>query len=160
KGLIVFKTEYQCCCQWAFRVRDAERDDPPVYIGSTEHHTSLKGWRIQSATFSGFMLQLLMVRSVHFASRFHACKDKVSRTLWSRVEKQFADLGFPDWFEYGKRCHLLGGDDCLLLVRSDPPWGMQTDLCLNARTLAGREKATQNLGIEWDCVEDPRPAED
>jgi hypothetical protein len=56
-----------------------------VYIGSIERATSLKGWRIQSATFSGFMLQLLMVRSVHFASRFHACKDKVERTLLVRV---------------------------------------------------------------------------
>jgi len=69
-GLVVFKREYQNCCAWAFRVRDAGLDDPPVFIGSTQNEdVPITEWQLQNATFSGFMLQLLMVRSVNFATR-------------------------------------------------------------------------------------------
>lgn len=155
-GLVVFKREYQNCGEWAFRVADAHLDDPPVYFGSTDRETAMKTaeWKLQADTFSGFMLHLLMVRSVDFATKFHACKDKATAADWKRVGKQFADVGFPPWLEYGEKCRLFGGLDCLLLTRSDPPWGSEKGLTLNARTAAAREAATQASGLKWGHVQD------
>ena len=40
-----------------------------------------------------------MVRSVDFATRFHACEDKATAADWKRVGKHFTDVGFPPWLE-------------------------------------------------------------
>lgn len=157
-GAIVFKTEYQGCCDWAFLAKDAHLDDPPVFIGVADDDSSASEWQLQNETFSGFMLQLLMVRSVDFASGFHACKNRVTNDAWDRVGDHFASVGFPAWLEYGGDCQLLGGEDALLLVRSSPPSvGEERDLCLNAKTPEAREKARCDLGIDWDCADDRCP---
>ena len=154
-GLVVFKREYQNCAEWAFRVADAHLDDPPVYVGGTDEPAMKPAdWQLQSDTFSEFMLHLLMVRSVDFASKFHACKDKATAADWKRVGKRFTDIGFLPWLEYGKECRLFGGPDCLLLTRSNPPWGSAKDLTLNARTAAARELVTEATGITWGHVQD------
>ncbi len=156
-GAIVFKTEYQCCCDWAFLVKEAHLTDPPVYIGVADDGVALQDWELQNATLSEFMLQLLMVRSVDFASRFHACKSSVDEGLWGTVERNFSDVGFPPWLEYGTDCRLLGGVDCLLLVRSSPPFvDEERALCLNARTAQARYEVRRVLGIEWDCESEAR----
>ena len=156
KGLIVFKTEYQNCCEWAFRVADAHLDDPPVYYGSTDSEVGQKpdDWQLQADTISGFFLQLLMVRSVDFACTYHACKTKVPATDWKRLGKHFADVGFPPWLEYGEKCRLFGGTDCLLLTRTNPPWGSAKDLVLNAHSAEARQNATDATGLKWDHVQD------
>jgi hypothetical protein len=159
EGLLVFKTEYEACCEWAFLVKDAALPDPPVYHGSTENRLPVQEWKLQNETFSGFMLELLMVRSIHFANRFFACRKKADEGTWAKVATHFQDVGFPAWQEYGRDCRLLGGQDTLLLVHSDTPWGDRHDLCLNARTAEARQKVREALAIEWDCVEDGEQVE-
>jgi hypothetical protein len=149
-GLVVFKAEYQHCCEWAFRVRDAGQEDPPVLIGGTEGEMVVDQWRQQSATFSGFMLQLLMVRSVNFAPRASACKRIAPEGTWDTIQKQFRSLGFPNWLEYGERCQLFGGRDILLLIDSGPPWGPAHQLSVNARNIEALEEVTNLLGFKWD----------
>lgn len=150
-GLVVFKREYQNCCEWAFRVRDAGLDDPPVFIGSTQNEdVPVTEWQLQNATFSGFMLQLLMVRSVNFATRVSAFKRVAPQGTWDLIQKHFRNLGFPNWLEYGADCQLFGGRDILLLTDCAPPWGMQHNLSVNARSTEALEEATNLLGFKWD----------
>jgi hypothetical protein len=155
-GLVVFMQEYELCCEWAFLVRDAHLPDPPFYYGNTEDKTLAEKWQSQSPTFSGFFMQLLMMRSVFFGRLYAAVKKQVNEAVWTKVAEEFTDLGFPVWLEYGKSCRLLGGQDCLLAVRSDPPWGRIADLYLAARTGEALDQVTEILGLEWGCVEDPR----
>ena len=63
-------------------------------------------------------------------------------------------MGFPPWLEYGENCRLFGGIDCLLLTRTNPPWGSAKDFVLNARSSAARLRATESTGIKWDHVQD------
>jgi hypothetical protein len=155
-GLIVFQQEYQLCCEWAFLVRDAHLPDPPIYYGNTEDELPLKKWKLQSSSLSGFFLELLMLRSVFYGRRFAVVKDRVNKATWKKVADGFTDLGFPVWLEYGKHCRLVGGEDCLLAIRPNPPWGREVDLYLGARTGRALDRVTDMLCVEWDCVEDPR----
>ncbi len=157
-GLIVFKTEYQGCAEWAFLVRDAHLDDPPVYVGDTvQINKGVEDWQLQSQSFSEFMLQLLLVRMVHFDGRFHACVEEASGDLLAKANACFPDAGFPVWLEYGDECRLHAGADTFVLSNCHTPFGGRQDLCLNSLSRDGREMASKLLEIEWTCTSDNPP---
>jgi hypothetical protein len=157
EGWIVIMREYQDCCQWAFRVRDAGLPDPPIFHGHTGFNRTDSTWVEQDATLSGFFQHLTMIRGVTGAKGYSACvQDVDDDAVFERLGQFFSGiLGLVGWREYGESCDLLGGEDVLLLTGASPPWGDGWDIYLNARTGTARERVTQLLGVEWDSVHDP-----
>ena len=152
-ALIVFQSEYQNCCEWAFRVRDAHLPDPPVLCGSTEGEAA--DWLPQNDTLTEHLLQLLLVRLIHFGPQYYAAQETLTPEMTARVAHHFPDLGLPPWREYGDGCRLRGGPDVLLLVNARPPFAYpEHALYLGARSYAGLERATAQLGVDWDTAEE------
>jgi hypothetical protein len=148
KQFVVFKQEYQQCCEWAFRAEDLPLENPPVYWGLTDDDFPAEEWRKQNNTFSDFMLQLLIVRTVTGAKY---CAESDDKSLLQKIPSLYKDMGFASWLEYGEGCRLFGGEDVILLLDSKPPWGDDKILRLAARSLEGLQKAKAAFGIEWDC---------
>jgi len=155
EALFVFQSEYQNCCEWAFLARDAALPDPPVVIGSTESDVPPEEWPVQNETLSEHLLELLLVRLVHFGPKYYAAEKEMTPELKTRLAAHFPEMGLPLWQEYGPECRLRGGPDVLLLENAQPPFAF-TDhaLYLGARSYRGLARATKLLGVDWDTVEE------
>lgn len=155
EALLVFQTEYQNCCEWAFRAGDAALPDPPVLIGSTDGGVPPAEWQVQNETLSEHLLQLLLVRLVHFGPKYYAAQKVLTPELDARLAAHFPELGLPTWQEYGPECRQRGGRDVLLLHNAQPPFAYpEHALYLGARSYRGLARATKLLDIDWDTVEE------
>jgi len=153
---LVFFMENQAVVRWGMRLSDLGMADPPVYLDndfSVPTAPPSRPWILENATFSEFLLQMIMVhtlvRNRPSQENFFCGCAEIDPSTMEQIATLFPRFEFPLWHWPFYPTQFFGTDEVLLMVDGSL-W-----LWVVAQSALVLKKLEERIPVTWIHLEGP-----